>query len=77
VARIRGYDKISTFSFAKLVTFFDKVHLISYTSKLLAFFYVYSTWTWHLFLCSKNFSVADPDPGLGAFLTPGSGIQDG
>jgi hypothetical protein len=22
-------------------------------------------------------SVADPDPGLGAFLTPGSGIQDG
>jgi hypothetical protein len=22
-------------------------------------------------------SVADPDPGLGAFLTPGSGIRDG
>ncbi len=22
-------------------------------------------------------SVADPDPGLGAFLTPGSGICDG
>jgi hypothetical protein len=22
------------------------------------------------------FSVADPDPGSGAFLTPGSGIQD-
>jgi hypothetical protein len=21
-------------------------------------------------------SVADPDPGLGAFLTPGSGIRD-
>ncbi len=25
--------------------------------------------------CSS--SVADPDPGLGAFLTPGSGIRDG
>ncbi len=24
-----------------------------------------------------KFSVADPDPGLGAFLTPGSGIRDG
>jgi hypothetical protein len=23
------------------------------------------------------FSVADTDPGLGAFLTPGSGIRDG
>ncbi len=23
------------------------------------------------------FSVADPDPGSGAFLTPGSGIRDG
>ncbi len=23
------------------------------------------------------FSVADPDPGTGAFLTPGSGIRDG
>jgi hypothetical protein len=22
-------------------------------------------------------SVADPDPGLGTFLTPGSGIRDG
>jgi hypothetical protein len=22
-------------------------------------------------------SVADPDPGSGAFLTPGSGIRDG
>ncbi len=22
-------------------------------------------------------SVADPDPGFGAFLTPGSGIRDG
>jgi hypothetical protein len=25
----------------------------------------------------KKASVADPDPGLGAFLTPGSGIRDG
>jgi hypothetical protein len=25
---------------------------------------------------SHFFSVADPDPGLGAFLTPGSGIRD-
>jgi hypothetical protein len=24
-----------------------------------------------------NHSVADPDPGSGAFLTPGSGIRDG
>jgi hypothetical protein len=24
-----------------------------------------------------NNSVTDPDPGLGAFLTPGSGIRDG
>jgi hypothetical protein len=24
-----------------------------------------------------HYSVADPDPGFGAFLTPGSGIQDG
>jgi hypothetical protein len=23
-----------------------------------------------------NISVADPDPGSGAFLTPGSGIRD-
>jgi hypothetical protein len=23
------------------------------------------------------FSVADPDPGSGAFLTPGSGMRDG
>jgi hypothetical protein len=23
-----------------------------------------------------SFSVADPDPGSGAFLTPGSGIRD-
>jgi hypothetical protein len=26
---------------------------------------------------SEIYSVADPDPGYGAFLTPGSGIQDG
>jgi hypothetical protein len=25
----------------------------------------------------RTCSVADPDPGLGAFLTPGSGIRDG
>jgi hypothetical protein len=25
----------------------------------------------------KDSSVADPDPGLGTFLTPGSGIRDG
>ena len=25
----------------------------------------------------KKASVADPDPGLGAFLTPGSGIRNG
>jgi hypothetical protein len=24
-----------------------------------------------------KFSVADPDPGSGALLTPGSGIRDG
>jgi hypothetical protein len=28
-------------------------------------------------LCRDLSSVADPDPGLGAFLTPGSGIRDG
>jgi hypothetical protein len=27
--------------------------------------------------CSPESSVADPDPGSGAFLTPGSGIRDG
>jgi hypothetical protein len=26
---------------------------------------------------TKQFSVADPDPGSGAFFTPGSGIRDG
>ncbi len=25
----------------------------------------------------QHFSVVDPDPGSGAFLTPGSGIRDG
>jgi hypothetical protein len=25
----------------------------------------------------KKYSVADPDPESGAFLTPGSGIRDG
>ncbi len=25
---------------------------------------------------TQKFSVADPDPGSGAFLTPGSGIRD-
>jgi hypothetical protein len=28
-------------------------------------------------LISHKISVADPDPGSGAFLTPGSGIRDG
>ncbi len=27
-------------------------------------------------LMLKNFSVADPDPGFGAFLTPGSGMGE-
>jgi hypothetical protein len=28
-------------------------------------------------LCRKKTGVADPDPGSGAILTPGSGIRDG
>ncbi len=34
---------------------------------------------YHFYLCEKAFmhySVADPDPGSGAFLTPGSGIRN-
>jgi hypothetical protein len=26
---------------------------------------------------AEKYSVADPDPGSGTFLTPGSGIRDG
>jgi hypothetical protein len=47
--------------------YFLKVHLHHFTKKVIK-----------KSQNSRNLgSVADPDPGSGAFLTPGSGIRDG
>ncbi len=56
-----GYDGSS---FLRSVECFDPV-----TNKWVRFFVTYNR------LYDSN-SVADPDPGSGAFLTPGSGIRD-
>jgi hypothetical protein len=39
--------------------------------------YLFNNYAKRFYLNITPSSVADPDPGSGAFLTPGSGIRDG